>query len=398
MFTPEPQKVLIVDESQANVMVLCDALKDYNCIIATNGEKALKIAHSDNKPDLILLDIIMEGMDGYEVCSKLKKDNKTRDIPVIFLTGQTAPEYLIKGFNVGAVDFITKPFNIDELTIRVSTQLKYKKTLDDNARYLKSIEDIYDTITDSMYYAQRIQNATLPHRSYLDKLMNDYFVIFKPRDIVSGDFYLANKIHNKLLLVVADCTGHGVPGALMSMMSMAIIKDIINAENIIEPPKILNLLRKTIISTFYGGGDEVITDGLDASIVQIDLKTGELKYSGANLPIYIIRNNDLIEIKGDRMPVGSYPKQAPFSQRRYIAQEGDCIYLFSDGFADQFGGKANRKMMHRNFKNTILKYHHLKMDKQKNRLEQYFADWKGFNEQIDDVLLMGYRFTYKNKA
>ncbi len=392
MFTPDPQKILIVDDSPTNVLVLQDCLKEYNCITATSGEEAIKMVQDENKPDLVLLDIIMEGMDGYDVCSMLKTNSETSTIPVIFITGETDPESLVRGFGVGAVDFITKPFNPKELKVRVSTQLKYKKSLEDNARYLKSIEDIYDTITDSMYYAQRIQNATLPHKNYLDKLMDDYFVLYKPRDIVSGDFYLANEIDGKLILVAADCTGHGVPGALMSMMSMAFIKEILSMEEIKAPNEILNELRETIISTFYSPGTDEISDGLDASIVFIDKKANVIQFSGANLPIYLIRNNELIEVKGNRMPVGSYPRQTPFTCHKINLQTNDCIYLFSDGYADQFGGAENRKMMNSHFKEALMKYHKLPMQDQKVKLTSFFNQWKGYNEQVDDILLMGYRY------
>jgi len=392
MFTPAPQNILIVDDSNANIMFLCNALEGYNCMCANDGNSAIQIADGDTKPDLILLDIVMTGMDGYEVCKILKKNNDTKDIPVIFITANKDADSLVKGFGVGAVDFITKPFNIEELKVRVSTQLKYKKTLDDNNRYLKSIEEIYDTITDSLYYAQRIQNATLPHDSYLEKMMEEYFVIYRPRDIVSGDFYWVNKTQNKLLLVAADCTGHGVPGALMSMMSLAFVKEIITLENILQPHDILNKLRSTIISTFYSSDTEEISDGLDAAIVLIDLENNYLHFSGANSPLYIIRSNELIEFKGNRMPVGSYPMQNPFSSVKVNIKEGDCIYLFSDGYADQFGGAENRKMMHHNFRDTLLKYNRKPMKQQKELLIDYFYTWMGYNDQVDDILVLGYRY------
>ncbi len=396
MFTPAPQKILIVDDSQANLMLLCDTLSEHDCIPVSSGEEALKNAFSDTPPDLILLDIIMKGMNGYEVCSLLKKDSRTKEIPVIFITGDRDTKSLVKGFNVGAIDFITKPFNFDELKVRVSTQLKYKKMLDDNNRYLKSIEEIYDTVTDSIYYAQRIQQATLPHDSFLNTLMIDYFVFYRPRDIVSGDFYLACDHNNMLLLVAADCTGHGVPGALMSMMSMAFIKEIINVENITEPHQILNKLRKTIISTFYTSDSDEISDGLDASIALIDFKNNILKFSGANLPLFIIRDSELTEIKGNRMPVGAYPKQNPFTSKTLPIKKNDCIYIFTDGYTDQFGGPKDRKMMNYNFKKLLVNIYDNPMSKQKTLIEDYFNEWKGYTEQVDDILVMGYRFNQKD--
>ena len=392
MFTPEPQKILIVDDAISNILILKEALKEYNCIAANTGVQALVLAKNEKQPDLILLDIIMQGMDGYEVCRRLKKDMLTKDIPVIFLTAQSDPESLVKGFNAGAVDFIGKPFHEDELRVRVSTQLRYKKSLEDNARYLKSIEDIYDTITDGMYYAQQIQQATLPHKSYLDKVLVDYFVFYKPRDIVSGDFYLVHKIDGKIILVAADCTGHGVPGALMSMMSMALINEIINVEKNFMPCEILDKLRSIIIKTFSADSANEISDGLDASIILIDLHTGEMQYSGANSSLYLVRNGELIEFKGDRMPVGVYPTQVPFSCNGTKLMKDDCIYMFSDGYADQFGGASNRKMMLGHFKEFIASVSSYSMDEQKNRIVQHFTDWMGYNEQVDDVLVMGYRY------
>ncbi len=392
MFTPAPQKILIVDDSMTNILVLKDALKEYECIAATSGNNALFLAKEEKQPDLILLDIVMKGMDGYEVCQKLKQDPVTKEIPVIFLTAQNKPESLVKGFDVGGVDYIIKPFNIDELRVRVSTQLKYKKSLENNALYLKSIEDIYDTITDSMYYAQKIQHATLPHKPYLDRLLDEYFIIYKPRDIVSGDFYLVHCIDNKLLIVVADCTGHGVPGALMSMMSMALINEIINIEKRYRPNKILEKLRSIIINTFNQNGDTEISDGLDASIILVDPENNTMEYAGANLPVYLVRNGELIDLKGDRMPVGIYPSQAPFVNHKINLQNDDSIYMFSDGYADQFGGEANRKIMLGTFKKVILDNSGYNMREQKERLDSFFVEWKGYNEQVDDVLLLGYRY------
>ena len=392
MFTPEPQKILIVDDSMTNILALQEYLDEYNCIAATNGANALFLAKQEKQPDLILLDIVMKGMDGYKVCELLKNDAKTKDIPVIFLTAQSDPDSLVKGFQVGGVDFISKPFHIDELRVRVSNQLKFKKSLDNNALYLKSIEEIYDTITDSMYYAQQIQQATLPHKSYLNKVLENYFVIYKPRDIVSGDFYLVHQFHNKIMLVAADCTGHGVPGALMSMMSMALINEIISIKKLYQPCEILNKLRSVIINTFSNGDQSEISDGLDASIVLIDLENNSMEYAGANSPIYIVRRGELIDYKGDRMPVGVYPTQQPFKNYTIKLCDGDCIYMFSDGFSDQFGGEANRKMMLGHFKNLLVANSHLDMDQQKEKLNDYFISWMGHNEQVDDVLLLGYLY------
>ena len=392
MFTTDPQRILIVDDSMSSILALKEALSLYDCVAATSGGSALFLAKGDKQPDLILLDIVMEGMDGYQVCDKLKQDKLTKHIPVIFLTAQSDTESLVKGFQVGAADFITKPFNLDVLKARVANQLKFKKIADNNSLYLKSIEAIYDTITDSMYYAQQIQQATLPHKDYVESVLGEHFLIYKPRDIVSGDFYLVHEIEHKILLVTADCTGHGVPGALMSMMSMTLINEIINIEKKEMPSQILDQLRTMIINTFSNNGNNTVTDGLDAALVLIDPNKNVMEYAGANSPIYLIRNGELIEFKGDRMPVGIYPSQTPFSNYEINLQDGDAIYFFTDGYADQFGGEASRKMMLGHFKDLILSHHHLNMKEQGKLLDAYFSHWMGRNEQVDDVLLLGFRY------
>ncbi len=392
MFTPDPQKILIVDDSMANILALKEALNQYECVAATSGGNALFLAKDKKQPDLILLDIVMKGMDGYQVCVKLKQDKTTKDIPVVFLTSQSNPESLVRGFEVGAADFIVKPFNLDVLKARVANQLKFKKIADNNSLYLKSIEAIYDTITDSLYYAQQIQQATLPHKDYVNYVLGEHFLIYKPRDIVSGDFYLVHQIDDKILLVVADCTGHGVPGALMSMMSMALINEIINIEKKEMPCQILDQLRSIIIKTFTNDGNNLVSDGLDAAIVLIDPNNDIMEYGGANSSIYLIRDGELIEFKGDRMPVGIYPTQTPFSNYKINLQDGDAIYFFTDGYADQFGGEANRKMMLGHFKDLLLSHHKENMKEQGALLNAYFSDWMGRNEQVDDILLLGFRY------
>lgn len=387
-----PPKILIIDDSKSNILVLGEALSQYNCVAATNGENGLRIAKGVKKPDLILLDVVMPGIDGYEVCQQLKADKQTKNIPVIFLSGTNDSASLVKGFRVGAVDFITKPFNEEELKVRVSTQLKLKLSLDDNARYLKSIEDIYNTITDSIYYAQRIQQASLPSNRHLNETLGDeYFVLFRPRDIVSGDFYVTHKVGNKVIIIAADCTGHGVPGALMSMMGMAFFREAIRMESIYNPSELLMWVRESIVRTFSKNKEIDLQDGMDAAVVSIDLEKLTMEFAGANLPIIIIREGELIEYKGDRMPVGAYPIMENFTNHHINMAKGDLVYLFSDGYADQFGGGANKKMMIKKFKSILLENQNLSMKRQKELVERRFEEWRGYVDQVDDVLVIGYK-------
>ncbi len=387
-----PPKILIIDDSKANILMLGEALSQYNCVAATNGENGLRIAKGIKKPDLILLDVVMPGMDGYEVCRQLQADDDTKQIPIIFLSAATDSASLVKGFGLGAVDFITKPFNEEELNVRVKTQIKLKQFQDDKERYLKSIEDIYDTITDSIYYAQRIQQASLPSNEYLEETLGvDHFVIYKPRDIVSGDFYVAHKIGHKTIIVAADCTGHGVPGALMSMMGMVFFREAIRMERICQPARLLMWVRDSIVHNFSKNNDIDLQDGMDASVICIDHEKNVMEFAGANLSIFIIRNGELIEYKGDRMPVGVYPIMSDFTNHKINMAKGDLVYLFSDGYADQFGGGSNKKMMLKHFKNILIEQHRFNMQRQKELIERRFDDWRGFIDQVDDVLVIGYK-------
>lgn len=388
-----PPKILLIDDSKANILMLGEALNEYTCVAATNGENGIRIAKGPKKPDLILLDIIMPGIDGYEVCKQLKADKSTQNIPIIFLSAATTSNSLVKGFRLGAVDFITKPFNFEELQIRVSTQLRLKKSLDDNTRYLKSIEDIYATITDSIQYAQRIQRASLPSKAHLvETLGQDYFVSYKPRDIVSGDFYVTHHSNNRTIIVAADSTGHGVPGALMSMLGMVFFREAIRYEKITQPSLILDKVRKAVINTISNNSEGDLQDGMDASVICINHDNNTLEYAGANLPIYIIHQGELIEFKGDRMPVGSYLKMEPFTNHTINITNDDLIYLFSDGYADQFGGDHNKKLLRKRFKEILLQNHNLVMPRQQFKLEETFRKWQGIYNQIDDVLVIGYKY------
>jgi serine phosphatase RsbU (regulator of sigma subunit) len=342
-------------------------------------------------PDLILLDVMMPGIDGYEVCRRLKQNAKTSDIPVVYITAQIEAENIIKGFESGAIDYISKPFKIPELKARVKTQLAIKQANDQNEILIEKIEEINKKLTDSIAYAEKIQNASFPKIEYLNKVMPEYFVLLKPRDIVSGDFYWVYKVDNKLVVVAVDCTGHGVPGAIMSVFGITFLRAIIEIRREINPATILNEMRRLVIDALQQTEESEIKDGMDMSIVTIDADTSTLEFAGAFNPAYIIRNNRLIELEADSMPVSYGEINQSFSCKSFEYQPGDCLYLFSDGFASQFGGPKNKKLKQMGFREMLLNNHSLSMNLQYEAYKCYFDEWMGANEQIDDVLLMGMR-------
>ena len=383
--------ILLVDDFSVNLEVLKDILKRYHHLTAQNGDEAIALALSDPKPDLILLDVIMPGMDGYEVCAYLKSNPKTKDIPIIFLTGKNDAESVIKGFKTGAIDYITKPFNFMELKARVNTQLIIKMARDKNQELLQRIEEMNTKLTDSIEYAKKIQNASLPKKACLDAVMPEYFVLLKPRDIVSGDFYWVGQVEYKLVVVAADCTGHGVPGAIMSMFGVAYLHEIVGVKGETSPAAILNELRQIIINSLQQNEDSEVKDGMDMSVIAIDSSTNSIEFSGAFNPLFFIRDQQLKVVPADRMPVSYGEIDQSFSNHVIPYQKGDCFYLFSDGFAAQFGGQHDKKLKQNGFQQMILNHHLLPMEEQRKRFDDFFIEWKGGHEQVDDVLLMGIR-------
>ncbi|MFH2096098.1 MAG: tetratricopeptide repeat protein [Bacteroidota bacterium] len=268
------------------------------------------------------------------------------------------------------------------------------------------IEEMHDELKDSIRYAKRIQTAVIPEPALLEDIMGDHFVMFRPRDIVSGDFYWATKIDGKTVFCAADCTGHGVPGAFMSMLGISLLNEIVAKNRQTDPGIILGELRKGIISSLKQKGEEVDTigvktgsgsfessvkDGMDITLCSLDRKLNSLFFAGANNSLYMIRNNELSEIKGAKMPVAIHERMGEYETHQIITGEKDTFYIFSDGFADQFGGptEGGKKYKYSTFKNFLLSVQDKEMAEQKLLLEQEFENWKGNHEQVDDVLIIG---------
>jgi serine phosphatase RsbU (regulator of sigma subunit) len=249
-------------------------------------------------------------------------------------------------------------------------------------------------ITKSIEYARRIQTAVMPTKDVIDALLPDYFILFKPRDIVSGDFYWVAEKDNKIVVVAADCTGHGVPGAFMSMLGVSFLNEIVKGNNITRPDLIINHLRDSVKSTLSQTGKEGESkDGMDIAICTIDLKNRMLEYAGAYNPLYLFRNGELIEYKADKMPVGIHLNERDgFTNNQIEFQPGDVIYTFSDGYVSQFGGEDGRKFMARPFKKLLTDISLEPLNAQYEKLETALEQWQGYHPQVDDILVIGVRF------
>lgn len=309
--------------------------------------------------------------------AKITMDTKNRELD--------NHQKTITWFVIGFLSFIVMLFYI------IRSNIMRKKT----NRELQSQKQIIETknkeITDSINYAKRIQQAILPPDDIIYNSFNQSFVLYQPKDVVSGDFYGFFKKDDFILIAVADCTGHGVPGAFMSMIGHEQLSKIILEKGISKPSDILNELHVGIRKALKQDATGESRDGMDIALCKIYLTQKKLEYAGANRPLWIIRNNELIETKADKQPIGGLETDSRklFTNHIVNLEEKDCIYLFTDGYADQFGGDKGKKFMVKNFERNLVEIQNENMKQQKQQIHEKFNTWKGKNEQVDDVLVIG---------
>lgn len=282
----------------------------------------------------------------------------------------------------------------------VIARLALKATNEELSLKKEIIEEKNKEITDSIQYAKRIQQALITPEDIMKKNVPNSFIFFQPKDIVSGDFYWMtelsttkeNDINEKLIVFsVADCTGHGVPGAFMSLIGIKILNQSIKEKNINSPAEALDFVNNQVFDTVNKHSDEnnIVRDGMDAVLFSVNFKTLSLSFAGANNPLYIIRNKEIIELKGDKQPIGSYSNQEKFTNVQFQLQKEDMIYASTDGFPDQFGGEDGKKLKSKRFKEKLIECSILPVGEQKKELQKYFNNWKGNLEQLDDICVLG---------
>jgi len=306
---------------------------------------------------------------------------------------------------------LDKNEELNQLNHEISSQRDNLKEMNDELSALNDeivkqrneIEHKNLKITDSIQYAQRIQHAVLPSQHILESAFNQSFIIYKPRDIVSGDFYYINRMNQFVFLAAADCTGHGVPGAFMSMLGITLLNEIVRKPEIKSAAPVLDELRSQIKNSLRQTGQlDEQQDGMDIAFCVINTENLQMEYAGANIPLWIIKNGNrlnkreseisnfsLIVYDSDRQPIGIYPKENPFTNHQIQLEKGDSFYIFSDGYHSQFGGKKRDKMGTKRFQEAILLSADKSLSEQKENLEQNFENWRGANEQVDDILVIG---------
>lgn len=254
------------------------------------------------------------------------------------------------------------------------------------------VEEQHQDITDSIKYAKRIQGAILPPRNLWTKILPESFVLYMPKDVLSGDFYWIEETKDYIYVAAADCTGHGVPGALISIVNYNLLNKAILEKGLVTPSEILDSVNLWLTESLHQTYREsAVRDGMDVTLIAIHKHSNEVLFAGANNPIYLVSNGELKQIKGDKFPVGAFIEDQiqHFTTKSFKTQPGDCIYMFSDGFADQFGGDNGKKYKYAPFQRKLIDIYSLPLSEQRNIMRDEFLKWKGSHEQVDDVLLVG---------
>ncbi len=277
----------------------------------------------------------------------------------------------------------------EQVRLRTAEVVRQKDQIEE---HLHEISEQKREITDSIIYAKRIQTAALPVDKFAKELLPEHFVLFKPKDIVSGDFYWLGQKNGKTVIVAADCTGHGVPGAFMSMLGISFLNKIVNEKGITRPDEILNKLRDNVILSLHQTGEENESkDGMDITVCTILHEEMKLQFAGANNPLYLLRKGEIEVIKGDKMPVAFYDLMHPFTMHEHEIKKNDIFYIFSDGYVDQFGGPKEKKFMYKPFRQLLTEISDKPMNEQKEILDKKIEEWRGKIEQVDDIVVLGVR-------
>jgi len=317
--------------------------------------------------------------------------------PPLWMTGFAYVFYILLGAFIiqMIINFSVRKYRIENKRLKEETENKHR--IEEQKEALTKFNR---SLTDSISYAKRIQEAIIPSEVVFRNIVPDAFVYYAPKDIVSGDFYWIYEKDSKIFIAVVDCTGHGVPGAFMSIVGHGMLRNIVEIQEIEDPAEVLNRMNDEVLNVFKknnlndGSADnlEEVNDGMDMVMCVIDREARTLDYAGAYNPIYLIRDNEILTFKGDRFPIGHNTEQV-FRRERITLQKDDVMYLFSDGYADQFGGPDNKKFKYRRFRHLLLNIHNLPMLDQKAILHQKMEDWRTYfdvkQEQVDDILIIG---------
>ncbi len=392
---PDKLKVLLLEDNPADVEFVQRELRkggiDYEMVVADKEDEFVE-GLKKLDPDIVLSDHALpqfNSMEAYRLAKKFKPS-----VSFMLVTGTVSEEFAVECMKAGVDDYILKS-SLTRLVPSVKNILSKKKILEEknvieelNLQLAKKNKDLTDSIT----YARRIQEAMLPNAAMFKRNFPESFLIYRPKHIVSGDFYWCSERDGRSIVAVADCTGHGVPGAFMSIIGYTLLDSIINKEGVVQPGKILGRLNTMLRKALKQDEETSLTrDGMDVAICAIDKKNNVFEYAGANRPLCFLRKAKLEVVKGTPMGIGGVLSKAgaEYTQHRFKLNSLSHIYMFSDGYSDQFGGDKDKKMMTRNFFKVLGYFASFPMEEQRSALNDWLDDWKGNFEQTDDILIAG---------
>jgi CheY-like chemotaxis protein len=402
-------KILIIDDQEYNVILLCELLCDeFECATAYSGKEAFEII-PEFMPDIILLDILMPVMDGFEVLKQLKTHDVFKRIPVIMVTAKIEKQDVQFAIDIGAFDFVKKPIDHTELLAKIDVALLSRKRIESLEKDTPNDKKLYEFFGD-IDIARRIQLAVLPDSKTVANLASDAFFLYLPKDVVGGDFCWTHNTSDELILSIFDSTGHGVPGAMISLMGFIIINELFESNINARPSEILYMLKRKVAKYLQLSDDTFVSiSGMDGIYCKINKNTYTAQVSGAIRPLIIIREgyhkvvvNDetiisdnnigdkfLFRINTSKHSITSDTLDLKFDELEIQLQKGDRLYFYTDGITNQLGGENEMPLGTRKLLNTLLLSADLPLASQKKQLYNKFVDWKSYLGQTDDILVLG---------
>ena len=416
-YTNPIYSILYVEEAAQNLVLFKTAFsQDYHIYTATSCQAGLEIM-KQKTIQLVITDQRMPDMSGIEFLEKILILHP--DCMRMVMIEISDKDAIIEAINRGNIfRYVAKPWNSEDLKLSIDSAMEVYNLKIQNRNLINYLEDAKlnleqkvmertreieqqrMNITDSIQYASRIQKALMFPSELQEKLMPPHFILNKPKDIVSGDYFWISNKSESLIIAVADCTGHGVPGAFMSILGINLLNGIVNNSNTPQANDILNELREQIIEALgqTGQRDEA-REGMEMALCVVDFKHRIVQFSGAFRPMYLIREGELSVINGDRMPIGIYEeKKVSFSNKEVPFKENDMIYLFTDGYVDQIGGLQRKTFKSVRFKKLLKEICLKPLEEQKSILREEHEIWRSGQEQIDDILILGVELSAKQQA
>ncbi|MBI2279172.1 MAG: SpoIIE family protein phosphatase [Bacteroidetes bacterium] len=373
--------ILLVEDEETDADLLIRFLKkEINLSYLRVWDRDIFIkALEENEYDLIIADQVLPQFSGIEAF----RISKTKNIPFILITGSVSEALLTEYAKEGIDDYLLKN-NLLRLPSAIKNVISKKKI----ERLHQELKITHENIKNSISYAKIIQEAMLPEELVLRNNFPGSFIFYKPKDILSGDFYWFKKGEDVFSVAVADCTGHGIPGALLSMMGFNILYEAVSTKKISQPSDVLDRLNKQVRRILKHGAT-TLNDGMDIALCTIDLKNKNMMYAGANRPLFIEREKELIEFKPDKISIGGIDNnEIQFTNHSISLRAGDRIFLFTDGYTDQFSGKTNKKITVKRLREVLVQSADLSVEEQRDFIIKFFENWKDKEEQTDDVLVM----------